>query len=51
MNQPEASARLQAASQVIEDALPPNRANKHGVYTLIDASQGMTTGARIFAIH
>lgn len=36
----EASARLEAASRTIEDALPQGRANQGGVYRLLDASKG-----------
>jgi predicted permease len=36
----EASARLEAASGAIEDALPQGRANQGGVYQLLDASKG-----------
>ncbi len=43
MQLPEASARLQAASRAIEQALPKNRANSDGVYTLLDASKGFDT--------
>ena len=43
MQSGEASARLQAASQAIEDALPGNRANRNGVYALVDASKGFDT--------
>jgi predicted permease len=40
MSRAEGSARLQAASHAIEDALPKNRANKGAVFTLLDAGKG-----------
>ncbi|MDR3701342.1 MAG: ABC transporter permease [Candidatus Sulfopaludibacter sp.] len=40
MSRAEASARLEAASQAIEDALPKNRANKGTTFSLVDASKG-----------
>ncbi len=40
MSRVEATARLQAASQAIEDALPKNHVNQGTVFTLLDASNG-----------